>query len=462
MINKSNIIILYIAIIHLILFLGLLLFSKFSGSISFGISLFSFLFLKMINDLGTKIPIKEVLSILILIQVFISPLFAYRYFDNKAHYTMHINEDLYMFYVLPGTLFFLAGLFIPFYKKPVNYTNLFNSLKKISNKKVEQVAFIFIITGLSITILQDNIPTSLLFVFYLLKLLKFIGVFLIFFSKNKLKYLWIALVYFQFSIEIVNGGVFYDLFVWGFFIYMLLETKLKSSLLRKTIIILSGFMTIYFVQAIKGAYRSEAWSNTKTKDNTELFINSIEDKADAGDVLESEDDFDRFISRLNNGWILSKVMEHTPKNEPFTNGETLKEDLINVLLPRFLFPNKAKTGGAQNQKKFTQFTGRRLIGTTTMRIGALSDAYINFGIVGGWLTLFFLGFTFNAILFFIVNLSLKNPFYILWIPFIFAYAIRMSDIQVILNYTFKALIFVIIINTFFFKVNSNPKSLKSK
>jgi len=129
-----------------------------------------------------------------------------------------------------------------------------------------------------------------------------------------------------------------------------------------------------------------------------------------------------------------------------------------VLLPRFLFPNKSATGGKQNQEKFTEFTGRRLIGNTTMRIGAVSDGYVNFGIIGGIATMFFLGLIFNLILYFIKRLSISNPIFILWIPLIFAYAIRMSDIQVILNYTVKATIFVLVINfVFLVKRKTNVK-----
>jgi hypothetical protein len=441
----------------------LFVYSSFTLLISLGIGCFAFLFLRMINQMGKGVPMKEVMGILLLIQVFVSPLFAYRYFDNKAHFTMYMPEEIYFYYAIPASLTFIIGLYIPLQKEKIDYKNIFLKLKDLSSKRTEKIAFTFILIGLSTTFLKDIIPNSLLFVFYLLKLLKFIGAFILFFSSNKLKFFWVSLVYFEFAYEIIEGGVFYDLFVWGFFIYMLLETKLKSTFTRKLLIIIFGFFLIYYIQAIKGAYRSEAWSNSgSSNNNTELFLNSIENKAIEGNVLESEDDFNHFISRLNNGWILSKVMHHTPKNESFTNGETLMSDLINVLLPRFIFTDKAKTGGKQNQKKFTRFTGRQLIGATTMRIGAISDAYINFGIIGGWITMFFLGLTFNIVLLFIVKMSLKNPFYILWIPFVFAYAIRMSDIQVILNYTFKALIFVIIITTFFLKNHSSKKSFQLK
>lgn len=450
----------------IIYFSGLLLFivlnyaTNFDKYIVTGLSISLVIFLRLINETGKSLPIKELVSILLLIQIFISPLIAYRYFNNKAHFLMYVNESVYMAYAIPASIFFIIGLFIPIYVNN-NYKTIFSKLNTVVSSKTEKIAFIFILLGLSASFFNDLFPISIAFIVYLLKLLKFIGAFIFLFSQNKLKYVWVGLVYVLFFYEIVNGGVFYDLFVWVFFLYMLLETKLKSSFFTKILIVLTGFYIIYFIQSIKADYRNEAWDEHNKTENTEIFINVIEEKTTEDNLLNNESDLNKFVSRLNSGWILSKVMSHTPKNQPYTNGETLKEDLINTLLPRFLFQNKAITGGKQNQEKFTKFTGRRLVGGTTMRIGAISDGYINFGVIGGIITMFFLGLLINLILAIILRLNLKNPIYILWIPFVFAYVIRMSDLQVILNYTLKAFIFAIVVNYFFFKKDTNI-SIKEK
>jgi len=439
---------------------GLLLFILLNYSTNFGkliitgLCITFIIFLRLINEIGKSIPIKELVATLLLLQIFISPLVAYRYLDNKAHFSMYVDESIYMMYAIPACIFFVLGLFIPIYVN-INYKTIFNNLISTASKRNEKIAFIFILLGVSSSLFGSMTPISIAFIVYLLKLLQFIGAFMLLFSQNKLKYVWVGIVYLLFFYEIVNGGVFYDLFVWMFFLYMLLETKLKSSFFRKIIIVLTGFYIIYFIQSIKADYRSEAWDENNKTDNTEIFINVMEEKTNESNLLNNETDLDKFISRLNTGWILSKVMSFTPKSQPFTDGETLKEDLINTLLPRFLFPDKAKTGGKQNQEKFTKFTGRRLTGHTTMRIGAVSDGYINFGIVGGVITMFCLGLLINLILVIILKLNLNNPIYILWIPFIFAYVIRMSDLQVILNYTLKAFLFVIGINYLFFNNYKN-------
>ena len=444
-------------IISLVIFGVIYMFSSFSLAISLCLSVFIFIFSRLVNEIGKGMPIKELMSFLFLIQVFISPLITYRYLNNKAHFTMHIDESIYMFYTVPAALLFILGLFIPLSKSKNDYKSIFNKLGKNSTKKTDQVAFLFITLGFLSSFLYFILPGSLFFLLYLFNLLKFIGAFMLLFSKNRFKYFWVAIVFINFTYGIINGGIFYDLFIWVFFLYMLLEKKIQSSFTRKLLIITIGFFAIYFVQSIKSDFRSEVWDEKNTKESSEIFLNVAQEKSNEKNVFKNENDLDKFISRLNTGWILSKVIEHTPRKEPFTNGKTLTSDLKSVLLPRFLFPNKAKSGGKENQKKFTKFTGRRLIGKTTMRIGALSDAYINFGIFGGVVFMFFLGLFFNFIFFLIIRISIKNYFYILWIPFVFAYAIRMSDIQVILNYTIKAFFFVVILNYIFL----NPPSLKA-
>ncbi|MEX0597076.1 MAG: hypothetical protein WD512_11305, partial [Candidatus Paceibacterota bacterium] len=304
-----------------------------------------------------------------------------------------------------------------------------------------------IIIGFISTFLVERVPGSLRFILYLMMMFKFVGVFILLFSKNKYRWLWVLFVYGQFTIETIRGGVFYDLFVWIGFLYIFIEVKWQSSYLRKLLFIIIGFSVVYFIQTIKREYRDTTWEKGVVAQNREeVFLEIAANQIESNNTFQETSNFDRFVSRLNTGWIVSKVMEHTPRYEPFTKGELLKSDIKNVLLPRFLFPDKEATGGKQNQEKFTRFTGRRLTVTTTMRIGALSDAYVNFGVVGGWICMFGLGLVFNLTLVFLFRLASTNVQYILWIPFIFAYAIRMSDFQVILNYTFKALVFVFIIN----------------
>lgn len=412
--------------------------------ISIGVFFTFYFFFRLINGLGSTIPIQELMSMLLLVQFVIAPLVTFRYFDNQATFIMYVYEDIYFGYAIPAVLFFILGLNIKIVKIQYSYKDAVGKIEKLLSNNSKK-AYSLIIVGFLFLFMSKilNVP-SLFFVFYLVGLLRFIGAFMLVLSSNKIDFLVAIAVYVHFSIQIISGGVFYDLFVWLFFFYALIEFKWKSVFAKKLLLVVIGGVTIYFIQSFKADYRKEIWSNSKYVNQTEVFTNLAVEQLGQSDLFEEESNLDRFVSRLNTGWIVSKVMQHTPHYEPFVEGKLLKQDLINVFLPRFLFPNKTSSGGKENQEKFTRFTGRMLVGDTTMRIGAISDAYVNYGIFGGWVLLLLLGLTFNLVLIWLVRLSQGNPIYILWIPFIFAYAVRMSDIHVILNYTFKSAILMVI------------------
>lgn|GEM_PF-991461 len=416
---------------------------QFNFFVSGGIAVFTFITIELIDGFGKRVPIRELFSFIVFLQLFISPLIAYQYFNNQASFEMYVSQDIYMAYMLPALIAFSLGLHIMLFERKANF-----SFEKINiNRKGESVALVLIFVGLVSTFILENVPSGLRFILYLMVMLKFVGAFMLLFSSNKNKWFWILLVYVLFTIETIRGGVFYDLFVWVGFLYILLELKWKSSLLRKLVYFALGFVIIYFVQSIKREYRELTWQKeVLIEDREEVFFEIASEKIGSGNTFKETNNFDRFISRLNTGWIVSKVMEHTPSKEPFVKGELLLKDVKSVFLPRFLFPNKSSTGGEDNRKKFTRFTGRRLLSGTIMRVGAFSDAYINFGVVGGWICMFFVGLFFNILLSYMMNLSSKRVEFLFWVPFVFAYAIRMSDFLMILNYTLKALIFMFMFN----------------
>jgi len=134
---------------------------------------------------------------------------------------------------------------------------------------------------------------------------------------------------------------------------------------------------------------------------------------------------------LNQGWIISAVIDHVPAEEPYADGETLKEAAKSALLPRFLAPDKKEAGGREN---FRRFTGLEIGNETSMGISPLGEAYANFGNLGG--TLLMMGFGgFFAVLF---KLSLKfvakQPAFFFWLPMLFYQSVKAeTEFLVVLN-----------------------------
>ena len=112
-------------------------------------------------------------------------------------------------------------------------------------------------------------------------------------------------------------------------------------------------------------------------------------------------------------------------------------------MPRFLAPNKLKAG---DQAIFMKYSGMQLNDNTSMGLGSLSDAYIDFGFFYGAIALFFYGMIFNYSLKYLYNKSKLFPPIILCVPLIFAYPIRPDcETQTALGHLVKSIFVVMVL-----------------
>jgi hypothetical protein len=143
-------------------------------------------------------------------------------------------------------------------------------------------------------------------------------------------------------------------------------------------------------------------------------------------------------ARLNQGWIIARIMEHMPDKLQFVRGETVQTALMAALLPRILAPNKAQAGGRAN---FERFTGTPLPETTSMDISLAGEGYANFGVMGGCAFIFLVSLFYNLLIIKIISISKNHPSLILWIPFLFFQVMKAeTDFATVFNYITKAVL----------------------
>lgn len=411
-----------------------------------GLVLFALITMMFLDGMGKSIPIKELIGLILLMQLIVCPVLIYNYFDNDVQYSMDVNEDSYMDFVFAGVLFFLAGIFIPINRKKIEIHQLINNLS-INKTHNGKIGIALVIIGYASTFIGSFFPSTLNFFFYLLENFKYIGVFYLLFSNNRFKYLWLIAVYGYLAYETVAGGIFVNLFIWGLLLAIILAFQHKLKLISKLLLFAAGIYIAFFVQSFKKEYREVIWEDQKKaytikeegESKQKVFLDMAAERAGNTEALYEYDNFNNFISRLNQGWILTRVLKHVPAYEDFTGGETLKNDIRASIIPRIFDPGKTVAGGEQGREKFARFTGRYLVKGTRMTIGVLGDAYVNFGFTGGIIFMFIFGFFLNLVLYWIYSLSKTYPTLILWIPFIFFYAMRAgNEFIVILNFITKS------------------------
>lgn len=414
---------------------------------SIGIGIFVFWVVSLVNASNKYLPIMELFFCLFAMQFLFGPALSYNGFDEYTNtgYRMKINSDNYFTYVIPLFLIFPLG-FKVFFKsdffKP-NITNLNNWLKLNPN-----IPYVFITIGFISPFLSSFIPKSFTFISYLLESFKFIGIFILILSNRKLKLILLTGIYGGILISSFIGGMFHDLLIWIIVLSLVLSYRYQPKLGMKIIAILLFAFFAIFIQSIKGGLRSNTWDG-----NENVSVELIEN-INNRNILENAGFFTMknigpLINRVNQGWILASSIDNVPANESHTYGKLTFQYLYSAILPRFLAPSKLKAG---EHEIFNKYSGHYLTDATSMGLGLLTDAYIEFGQYGAIIYIFLWGIMYGFILKKFLFYSEKYPILILFSILAFVYPMRPDcETQTVMGHLFKTIMLLAVIFTFFKK-----------
>jgi hypothetical protein len=401
--------------------LGLELIEGFSVSVFIGIVII------FIHDLGNEISVRHIIAFICTLQWLLGPVLGYVYKDYVYQdYQMAVPKSVYFGFVLPSTLLFLAGLYLKLGKKIV--PNIIYPFIDYYSKGVLLVILGFLFE-----------PFNLGFAGYLLTGIRFVGIFYIYISGSKYRFFWISLVFGYLFFISLGAAMFHDLLLWGSFFLMIIFITNKKSLTVRISYLISGILIIFMLQLIKKDYREYVWyEQSEPESRLEVFANIATNKIFSGEPIFTKQNISNTIVRINQGWIIAKIMDYVPSVQPYVHGETIKDAVIASIFPRFLYKNKAQSGGQENMLRFT---GINIFGIASMDISQVGEAWANFGYSGGILFMLILGLFFNWVLFRLEKLFTKYPDLIFWFPLIFLQVIKAeSSLVTILNHLVKALI----------------------
>lgn len=399
---------------------------------------FSLLF----NSIGHILPTRHLLGSFMCLQFFVGSTFAYNGLDRYQYfkYKMRIPESEYFSYVIPAVVLFILGLHI----LAGRYKGEIVDQKSVEQfvKKNPRLPYIFIGIGLLASVVSGYFSSQLAFVFYLLGSFKFIGLFLQVIGGKRLKILPLVVVIGSIFGSSLASAMFHDLLTWLVFTAAVFGIKYRFDFKTK-LIGLSAFVFLAItIQVLKGAYRSSKGDADIGK-GAETFANLYEEQSEAGGILNFNS---LAISnvRINQGFIITNIMQTVPEKVPFANGEEMNQILEAAFLPRILAPNKLRAG---DQAIFEKYSGIPLTVGTSMGLSSIGDAYINYGVIGGSIFMFILGLAYCEVLNIFHRQSFVYPVLILFIPLVFYYPIRPDcELQTILGHLVKScfLIFVMI------------------
>ena len=408
-----------------------------------GICVFIFVFLLYVNRLRTAIPVLELALLISVMQWIIGAHQAFNYEFQHDKYYMYVEREQYMAIVVPGFLAFLLGVLL--IKKDMNIEVV---SKQMANFVMNNHRAPLILVGIGFIspFVQRFTPPEIGFVFYLTSSLKYIGAALWLFQLQSARK-WIAtfVIMLLTLLSSIQAGMFHDLLLWLALLFSFVVLQTNMSIWRRLVFIVGGFLFVFLIQSVKGEFRERLVEGIMTDQTPEeVFIDLVTDRVENLRNLFTDDEFMAMTNvRLNQGWIISAIIDNVPNMEPFANGETILKAFSSSILPRFLDPDKKIAGGREN---FERFTGLPLGAGTSMGASVIGEAYANFGPLGMWVFMFFWGLFLSFIYNKLVKYAQKQPLMYVFLPLIFLQVVKAeTELYVVLNHFLKSIILVFLL-----------------
>jgi hypothetical protein len=379
------------------------------------------------------------------LQWIVGPYIDYHNGTDHYKYKMYVPEAEYMAFAVPVVLAFKTG--IAFFRTEVYLEQLKESIIQLLNNH-PRLPYFLVGLGLVAPFMGQFFPAGLGFVFFLLSQVKYIGALYFILSGHVNRWpIFIGLMVLS-ALGSMASGMFHDLLLWSILTLSFIFHEFKSGFWPKLTILVIGGLFVLTIQSVKHQYRVLSPAIPGSIAKTGLFVKLATEEWSQGKIINPADDNEINV-RLNQGWIISKVMDHMPAREPFANGETITDAFEAAFLPRFIAPDKKMAGGQENFKKYT---GLPLGEGTSMGISLAGEGWANYGYTGGILFLFawglFVGWFWKKL----GQWSNFFPTLLVWSPILFLQTVKAeTELVVVLNHLIKSSVLVFGLLYFFYK-----------
>ncbi len=373
------------------------------------------------RDLDRGIPLELMAAVLATSQWLVGPALAYSMDVSVDRYQMYVDAGSYFSFAIPATCAFVCGsLLFPGKAEEAVLQRMRDGTRDF------RVGAVLLLVSVAFDFARPYAPGGLDFFFHLASQLRYIAAIYFLVSGHPLRWLLIAAALSKLFLASAEAAMFHDLILWTSLLACFWWIQRKRTTFEKILFFSVGFLFIASIQTIKRDYRDATWSGQEPSLFEVAYDVLVERMA-----FSERTTIENAVVRMNQGWIISAVLRHTPDREPFANGSTILEAVEAALLPRFLAPDKKKAGGQEN---FRRFTGLGLADSTSMGISPLGEAYANFGRVGSIVFMLVWGMVFGLAVGGARHFGRLDPSFLFWTPLIFYQAIKAeTELVVVLN-----------------------------
>jgi len=399
---------------------------------SFSLSFFLVIFIRFIFISNYTFAFREFTLLLYALNYLLSPSISFLLGDKITAYNLKISPEAYFNLAIPGFVLFYVGLFSI-------KTNLFSpdfsfiNISTIINEKVLKKLTILAILS---SLLTSFLPGDLAFVMYLFSLIQYVASFSLFALNPQKNIVWPAITLLFILYKSFLSGMYHDAIMWILFFGIFFIYVKKPTFKVKLVGIFSTIVLILFIQSIKQSYRQEVWFGEKEA--------SIATASEVGyskaktDIILGEENLLGSLTRSNQAWIFASTVDNMDRNKNFQGLAVVFKYLEASLLPRFLAPDKIKSG---DKEIFNAFSGHTINSGTSMGLGIFADGYIAYGAAGVYIFGFVLGLIFALTFKLVEGWTKISPIYVLLIFPLLNYAVRPDcELQTTINHLSKGIL----------------------
>ncbi len=377
------------------------------------------------------------------LQWIFAPLLTYIFPPTLPVFSMSIPSHQYFSYVVPATIAMWFGMSLFFGGSILRARGEGESLRFSKN----EILFldVLIIIGILFVHFSQYLPLQgLSFLYYILALLRFTAVFMMIFGKVKGWALRAIVVYLDLFFWTSQGGVFYELVLWGGY-FMIALAHLKKWKFRFLVFFLVAMLVLSVINFAKNEFRKRLEIRRLNSIQRTALLGELMAKAviemGQGNQTRYQSFGDQFV-RYNQGWIVSRAMAYVPTFEPYAKGETVYSAVLGALVPRLAWGEKSR---ASSREFFSRFTGYPLP-NASLALGVVGEMYVNFSRGGGILAMFIYGLFIGLVFRGFSGLAAKNSLWWALAPVVLLVCIEAEwNLSDILNHVTKALIVILIL-----------------
>lgn len=334
--------------------------------------------------------------------------------------SMAVTPQEYFSYAVPATLLFITGLYLPLWRigrRGPRHTT------PVLPADFVRTCDLMIGVGLLASVVQGyGVPFVLKYAVLLVEYISFVGAFGLAFARADGWGWRVGGVLALRAVLSTSDGTFQELLLWTGYTFVLLAFLYRWRGRTMAAIAIGAIAAMGALNAVKVRYRAEIAENPTLElgERVTALGDALREQIEQPLEPFTGSGLSQTVARVNQGWIISRILYWTPAREPYANGETLLAAVHAALLPRVVDPNKYTAGGYDF---FTRFTGVSLRGTS-MNLSPAGEMYANFGPTGGLLGIFCFALGLGLLYGVFARWAMDSPLWWAWAPYVMLYTMQ--------------------------------------